>query len=50
MTIRKPNRRSGPARVTQRGTTKTYPIPDHAKMARKSTRYAGTSRRELLCR
>jgi hypothetical protein len=42
MQIRKPNRRGGPARVTQRGTSKTYPHPDHGKLARKRSRYAGT--------
>jgi hypothetical protein len=39
MNIRKLNRRSGPARVTQRGTTKTYPHPDYGKLARKQNRY-----------
>lgn len=41
MKIRKPNRRSRPARVTQRGTSKSYPRPDYAKLARKSSRWAG---------
>jgi hypothetical protein len=41
MMIRKPNRRSGPVRVTQRGTSTRYPHPDHAKLARKQNRYAG---------
>lgn len=37
----KPNRRSGPVRVTQRGTSTRYPHPDHAKLARKQNRYDG---------
>ena len=41
MMVRKPNRRSGPVRVTQRGTSTRYPHPDHAKIARKQNRYAG---------
>jgi hypothetical protein len=41
MMIRKPNRRSGPVRVTQRGTSTRYPHPDHAKLTRKQNRYAG---------
>ena len=46
MTVRKPNRRSGPVRVTQRGTSTRYPHPDHAKLARKQNRYAGSEVRE----
>jgi hypothetical protein len=42
MRIRKPNRRSGPVRVTQKGTSKTYPHPNHGGLARKRNRYAGT--------
>jgi hypothetical protein len=43
MMIRKPNRRSGPVRVTQRGTSTRYPHPGHAKLARKQNRYAGAA-------
>jgi hypothetical protein len=39
--IRKQNRRSGPARVTQAGTSKTYPHPDYGKLSRKQNRYSG---------
>ena len=38
--IRKPNRRSGPARVTQAGTSTSYPHPDHAGLARRQGRWA----------
>ena len=41
MRIRKPNRRSGPVRVTQQGTSKTYPHPNFGKLARERNRYAG---------
>jgi len=46
MMIRKPNRRSGPVRVTQRGTSTRYPHPDHAKIARRQDRYAGSEVRK----
>lgn len=41
MRVRKLNRRSGPVRVTQGGTSKTYPHPNYGKLARKQNRYAG---------
>lgn len=37
--IKKRNRRSGPARVTQKGTSKRYPHPNHAGLQRKQNRY-----------
>jgi hypothetical protein len=42
MKIRKPNRRGGPARVTQRGTRTAYPVLNFRALARKRSRYAGT--------
>ena len=39
MRIRKGNRRSGPVRVTQGGTSKTYPHPNYGKLARKTNKY-----------
>jgi hypothetical protein len=42
MRLRKLNRRSGPARVTQKGTSKSYPQPDHRALTRKQSRYSGT--------
>lgn len=38
---RKPNRVSRPVRVTQAGTSTTYPHADYAAMARNRDRYAG---------
>jgi len=40
MNIRKPNRVSRPARVTQHGQTSTYPHADFAAMARNRNRWA----------
>lgn len=38
-TLRKPNRNSGPARVTQAGTSTSYPHADHRSMATARTRW-----------
>jgi hypothetical protein len=40
-TVRKPNRDSGPARITQAGTSTSYPRADRRSMAAARTRWAG---------
>jgi hypothetical protein len=39
--LRRPNRVSGPVRVTQAGTSTTYPSANYAKAARQRSRWAG---------
>lgn len=46
--IRKPNRVSRPVHATQRGTSTTYPHPDHRRMATQRSRYTGYTLREIV--